>query len=98
MRKKRDKGKNPPRERLVEALELPKDIALDMPKITVVGNREAAIENYKGIIEFDSQTVRLNTKMGMAKLEGSGLNISAITDEEIQMTGRITKIELLFEE
>ena len=47
-----------------EALELPKDIVMDLPKITILGNIQINISNHKGIIE--SALFALALAVGMA--------------------------------
>ena len=49
MEKKFNRGK----EMLVEKLDLPKDVILDVPKIIVIGRNEITIENHKGIMVFE---------------------------------------------
>lgn len=46
MEEKFQRGK----EKILNKLDLPSDISLDLPKIIVIGNREITIENHKGII------------------------------------------------
>ncbi len=74
-------------------MELPKDIALSMPKITVLAGKEASVENYKGVIELTREKIRLYTAAGILSLTGTELDISAITDEDISILGAIQKIE-----
>ena len=38
---------------LLDKLEMPKEIVLDVPRITVIGRNEITIENHKGILVFD---------------------------------------------
>ena len=38
------------REVIAEKLDIPKDIILNMPKITIIGQEEITIENHKGIV------------------------------------------------
>ncbi len=90
----RKRNKVPLREKVADAMELPKEIALSMPRITVLAKKEATVENYKGIIELDREKIRLYTSAGMVFLGGENLDISAITDEDITITGTILKIEL----
>lgn len=92
-RKKEKKIELPVKERVVDSLELPRDIVLGLPKITVLGDREVLIENYKGIIEYNDTVVKLNTSLGIIVLFGELLDIRAITDEDITVSGKITKIE-----
>ena len=38
---------------------MPKEVVLDLPKLTVYGSNQATVENYGGIIEYDEAHVRL---------------------------------------
>ena len=80
---------------LSEALELPIDIALDLPRITIIGNVEVRIFNHKGIIEYDSQMIRVNSRIGIIKVIGNELEIKNILSEEILVVGNIEKVEIL---
>jgi sporulation protein YqfC len=80
---------------LSEALELPMDIALDLPRITIVGSIEVNIFNHKGIIEYDNQIIRVNSRIGIIKVIGSQLEIKNILSEEILIVGNIEKVEIL---
>ena len=81
------------REAITEMLELPKESVLNIPKLTMAGNRDMIIENYKGILEFDSTGIRLGTGMGMIKITGSGLLIKEITSDDIIISGTIHSLE-----
>lgn len=87
-----EKSKNL-KETLVEALSLPKEIVLDLPKITIIGDIQIFIENYKGVVEYDSQRIRINTAKGQVKIFGENLEINTVTTEEIFITGEFTNIE-----
>ena len=51
------------KEVLVEKLELPKDVILDIPKIIVMGRNEITIENHKSIQIFEKNKIKINTNM-----------------------------------
>ena len=78
-----------------EALELPIDIMMDLPKLTVIGNVEAKLLNHKGIIEYTTDTIRINTKSGVFKIIGKDLEIKTILSEEITVVGLIENIEII---
>ncbi|HZX47346.1 MAG TPA: sporulation protein YqfC [Clostridia bacterium] len=80
---------------IADLLELPRDIVLDLPKITLVGNLQLYIENHKGIIEYSTGLIRINTKSGILVVTGSDLSIRTIVIEEIIVAGRIDKVEFL---
>lgn len=83
------------KEKVATALELPKDIVMDLPKITMMGEKELAVENYKGIIEYGERVIRLNTSKYMLKITGEGLEIKNITKDEIELMGTFAKLEFL---
>ncbi len=81
-------------EKLTDAAELPKEITLGLPKITVLAKEEALVENYKGIIEYDDTIVRLYTAIGIVTIRGDSLSITAITDEDVTVSGTVTAVLL----
>jgi len=83
------------REKFTELLELPKEIVLNMPKLTMLGNGDLIIENYKGIVEYDEDVVRINTTAGIIKVKGIEIYIKEITAESIMIYGNILSLEFL---
>lgn len=78
-----------------EALELPKDLVLDLPKIVMIGNIQMNITNHKGIIEYTQEVLRVNSSIGIIKVSGSGLELKTILSEEIIVKGNIEKVEII---
>lgn len=78
-----------------EALELPKDVVLDLPKITIMGNIELNISNHKGIIEYTQETLRINSNIGIIKINGNNMELKTILSEEIIVVGNIEKVEII---
>lgn len=76
-----------------EILELPKDIMLDLPKITLIGNLQLYIENHKGIIEYGNLRIRINTNAGILRVLGKNMVIKNIVTEEIIIVGEIESLE-----
>ena len=79
------------RRNMTEALELPKEILLHLP----LGQEEVTIENYKGILEYSEETVRIGTAAGVLRLEGQGLCLKQLSAECMVVTGRVEKMEFL---
>ncbi|OPZ90329.1 MAG: YabP family protein [Firmicutes bacterium ADurb.Bin419] len=96
--KKRNKTEVPKislKEKMSELLELPKDIVLNVPKLTMIGNGDLLIENFKGIIEYDDDRIRVNTNSGIIKICGTRLGIKEITSEDLMVNGEISSLEFL---
>lgn len=77
-----------------EALELPKDVVLDLPKVIMIGDIQVNISNHKGIIEYTQETLRINTSIGIVKISGKDMELKTILSEEIIVKGNIQKIEI----
>ena len=79
-------------ERLANTFSLPKDIAMGLFQINMLGNRECIIENYRGIILCDSQCIRLQGKKQILEIDGKKLTISYYTETDMKICGYINSI------
>ncbi|HOQ37145.1 MAG TPA: sporulation protein YqfC [Acetivibrio sp.] len=92
---KGEENKRKLKEKVAELLELPKEVVMDLPKITMFGDRNLLVENYKGIIEYDDNKIRINTGKGIIKVTGEKLVIKEITQEDLMIDGDIDTLEFL---
>ena len=83
------------KEKISELFELPKDIILDLPKVSMIGKNQMHIENHRGIIEYTMQRIRINSTLGVIRISGREMKIRNIGKEEIIIIGEITVIEFL---
>ncbi|MDV4150108.1 sporulation protein YqfC [Clostridium sp. AL.422] len=88
MKDKIEKG----RELLTEKFDFPKDVILNLPKITIIGNDEITIENHKGIILFERNIIKINTKVKIINIEGENFEILYIGDSTITISGKFKSI------
>jgi sporulation protein YqfC len=95
MRKKEKSDKIPKHEKLVESLKLPKDSLLGASIVTVTGNSEAFIENYKGMIEYTDENILLQGKTCRIAIKGKRLAIEYYTNEDMKITGRILSVSYI---
>jgi sporulation protein YqfC len=65
------------------------------PIITAIGRNELYIENYKGILEYNSKSIRILTKIGRINIEGKNLNIEYFTNDEMKIIGMIFSIDFV---
>ncbi len=77
---------------LVESLELPMDIMYGSVIITAMGRNQILVENYKGIIEYTQEKIRLQTKTCQVTIQGKRLIVEYYTNEEMKITGYIQGI------
>lgn len=86
------------REKGVYWLELPSDVVLDLPRLTVVGFLQLYIENHRGVLLFNDEELRLLLKKGQLLIRGKNLVIRLILKEEMMVEGSIAQITYLDKE
>lgn len=62
-------------------------------KVIIVDN-SVNIVNYKKIIEFSDNVIKVESKDGITTVNGSNLVITKMLSDEILITGKIYSIEL----
>lgn len=76
-------------------LDLPQDVVLDLPRITMIGGLQLTVENHRGVIHFSPQLLRLAMDDGELEVTGQDLIIRNIGAEEVYVEGRIKGVQLL---
>lgn len=80
------------REKFISALKLPGDVLMGDSIVTITGNREVWIENYRGIIEYTDSLILLQGKNCQICFEGNGLSINYYTNEDMKIGGNIKSV------
>ena len=90
MRLKMRKNNN----RLDRLLELPKEVYSNVPKVIITGFDELIVENFKGILEYEEYYVRINTHIGIINVNGYGLDLENMTNDDIKVKGKIESMDI----
>ena len=85
--------KNTQWQRLAGILEIPEDIVLDLPRITMLGNKQLLVENHKGIIEYTPSLVRIKLTQGELRVTGKNLVLGNFQIEQILVEGTVGEIK-----
>ncbi|MTT33265.1 sporulation protein YqfC [Terrilactibacillus sp. BCM23-1] len=72
--------------------EMPVDVVMDLPRITIIGQLHIYIENHKGVLSFSNEELRLSMKQGQLLVKGSGFVLKNILPEEILLEGVIKNV------
>lgn len=64
-------------------------------KVTMTGNSEAWIENYRGILEYTCNLILLQGKTCRVCFEGTRLSIDYYTNEDMKISGCIACVRYL---
>ena len=81
--------------RLGQMCDLSRDVVAGLPVISMLGDCEVFIENYRGILEYSSEYLKVSTKIGNIRVSGSNLVIYHMNQDEILLRGRIGKVSLI---
>lgn len=81
------------REQIAEITELPKDFVMNMPRVTMLGNKEIEVTNYKGILEYSDELIRLSLNNKQIAIIGTELLINRLDSDVIFIGGNISKVE-----
>jgi len=80
-----------------EALEVPEELALDLPRITLLGNISLEVENHKGIISYSAREVRLRVSDGYLIARGNGFKLRSISKMDATLEGEINNLAIVLD-
>lgn len=72
---------------------MPRDVIMGAPILTVTGQTELTVENYRGILEYTEFLIRIQTRIGQIRITGKNLMIEYYTNDEMKITGKVTEIK-----
>lgn len=84
------------RQNLADLFELPREIILNLPRLTVIGNVQCYLENHRGVIEYTDEKVRVSVNGGEIIILGGNLVIRYLANEEIAIEGNIETVNYEF--
>lgn len=80
------------KEAIAEKLDLPRDVILNLPKITITGDNEITIENHKGVILFEENEIKINSYVGLITICGSGFEILFMGGSTLTVNGKFKSV------
>lgn len=82
----------PIKSRIAAKLNIPEDISAGLPIVTVTGDHEIYVENYKGIIEYGKCKIRIQAKENRITFCGKDLEIVYYTNTDMKITGELKSV------
>ena len=73
-------------------LSIPADALTNIFHLELLGDRELYLENHKGIAEYSENEVVLRGENRLIRIYGSNLNLCAMNDTELRLSGTIDSI------
>ena len=78
-----------------ETFDVPAEVAGGLPRVTVTGARRVLIENHRGLLDYDLDRIDVNTGVGIIRIRGEALEITAMSASELVAAGRIISAEFI---
>lgn len=75
--------------------DLPSDVLLELPRITMIGQLHVYIENHKGLAVFTDTELRLKMAKGYIQIQGSSFVLKTMLPEEILLEGTISEVKFI---
>ena len=77
---------------MANKMDLPQDVMMDLPRITMIGQIHVYVENHRGLLSFTDKELRLLLKQGQLLIKGKGFVIKTILPDEILLQGKIDQV------
>ena len=65
----------------------------DIPYIEMLGNGEAVIDGYKGVLEYTAEAISLNAGSCVIRFCGNNMTIKAYSESQTEIYGDIQSVE-----
>ncbi len=72
--------------------ELPSEVLLNLPRLILTGDQRLLVENHQGVLVYTGAEIWLKTSVGLLKVMGEGLEIKLITQDQVNIDGRIRTV------
>ena len=72
--------------------DIPEDLSLEIPKVTILGFNKMLIENYKSVLEYQD-FFRIKMSTGLININGFELFMNEMTKDDLIITGNIESVD-----
>nr|WP_297172891.1 YabP/YqfC family sporulation protein [uncultured Agathobaculum sp.] len=69
------------------------DLHGDRPRVEIIGNNRVVVENHRGIQEYDDGVLRVRCSGCEVRITGDALTLTALSLDELAVTGTIVSVE-----
>lgn len=81
--------------RAARMFDIPADALAGEPRVDIVGDGELRVAPHKGILAYGREEIHISGGRLVVLVRGSGLELRAMTPEEVLVTGTIRSVEFV---
>jgi sporulation protein YqfC len=78
-----------------QVLDIPEDVIVEVPRVTMVGPFQLYVENHRGVAQFSNRQLTLRLPKGELAIKGKNLVIRIILPTEIMVEGIVESVHFL---
>ena len=81
--------------KVCDIFDIPYESVGNIPRITLLGEEEAYIENFLSLEEYKKDAVKLKCKSSVIAVSGENFSVKAIREGCILITGKINSLKFI---
>ena len=81
--------------RASKLFDLPADALAGAPRVEMIGDGELRMDPHRGILAYGPEEIHISGGSLVVVVRGGGLELRAMTPEELLVTGTITAVEFM---
>lgn len=74
---------------------MPSEIIFNIPLISIYGDKQIVIENFKNVVQYSNNVIRLNSNIGVIKITGKNLLLKELTKTKIIVNGVVNCLQFV---
>lgn len=79
----------------MERLDLPGQLAADVPQMQFTGKNDFYMLGHKGVLSYSTELIEISGGSILVRVVGSRLQLLAMTEEELRIGGAVDRVELV---
>ena len=83
---------------VMDRLDLPGELAVGVGRMELVGDRQFYMEQHRGVLRYSTEVIDIAAADMTVRITGRELQLLAMTDRELRISGTIHALELLTQE
>ncbi len=81
--------------RASRVFDLPADAVAGAPRVEIIGDGELRMAPHRGILAYGAEEIHISGGKMVVLVRGQGLELRAMTPEELLITGEIRAVEFM---
>ena len=82
--------------RATDTFDLPGEVTLDLPRLTVTGGRRVVVENHQGLMDYSPECIVVTGGKVTLRIIGDALELRAMSAEALLISGNVFRVEFAY--